>query len=387
MRLNERVGAIPPSATLAITSRAKQMKTEGRTIFGFAAGEPDFDSPEEVKQACARALAEGQTKYAPTPGTPALREAIARKLNEENGLAYDPGQVVVSNGAKHSLFNTFVALCREGDEVIIPAPYWLSYPEMVRVAGGRPVFVPCPEDEGLKLAPPRFEAAITDRTVAVVLNSPGNPTGVVYSRAELEALADVALRHGLFIVADEIYEKVLYDGQNHFSVGGISEEVLARTVTINGFSKSYAMTGWRIGYLAAPPDMAKAVSALQSHSTSGVNTFAQAGAVAALGLPPDRLKPMQEAFAARREVLYEGLISIAGVQCVKPMGAFYMLPNIRSFGIGSTEFAGRLLEEEGVALVPGVPFGAEGFVRLSYACSMENIEQGVAALRRFIASL
>ena len=387
MRLNEKIAAIPPSATLAITARAKQLKAEGRTVYSFAAGEPDFDTPAEVKDACAQALMSGQTKYAPAPGTPELRKAIAEKLQQENGLTCESDQVVVSNGAKHSLYNVLRALCREGDEVIIPSPCWLSYPEMVRVAGACPVFVDCAAEAELKMTPAEFEAAVTERTVAVILNSPANPTGTVYSEEELRALAEVALRHNLYIVADEIYEKIVYEGSTHFSIGSISEDVEARTITVNGFSKAFAMTGWRLGYFAAPLEIAKAISAFQSHTTSGANTFAQAGALAALRLPAESLLPMQNAFAERRDVLYEGLSSIDGVSCVKPMGAFYMLPNISRFGLRSIEFAECLLEKEGVAVVPGVPFGAEGFVRLSYACSLEMIEQGVAGLQRLVASL
>ena len=387
MRLNERIAAIPPSASLAITARAKELAAGGRAVLNFAAGEPDFDTPPEICEACIQALTAGRTKYAPVSGTPELRGAIAEKLNRENGLDYRPEQVIVSNGAKHSLFNLIRALCRAGDEVVIPAPYWLSYPEMVRIAGGTPVFVDGTEETGLKMTPAGLEQAVSDRTVAVIINSPANPTGVVYSAEELRALAEAAVRRGLIIIADEIYEKVLYDGVTHFSVGSISPAVLERTITVNGFSKAFAMTGWRLGYFAGPLPLAGAVSAFQSHSTSGVNTFAQAGAVAALKMPPESLAPMQEAFAARRELLYDGLASIDGISCVKPMGAFYMLPDISRFGLGSVEFAKRLLEKEGVAVVPGVPFGAEGHIRLSYACSMATVEQGVAALKRFVGSL
>jgi aspartate aminotransferase len=387
MRLNEKIAEIPPSATLAITARARQLKAEGRTIYNFAAGEPDFDTPDEIKEACVQALLSGRTKYAPVAGTPELRQAIAEKLREENGLTCEPGQVVVSNGAKHSLYNVLRTLCREGDEVIIPSPYWLSYPEMVRVAGGCPAFVECREEAGLKMTPDQFEAAITERTVAVILNSPANPTGMVYTEEELGELAEVALRHNLYIVADEIYEKIVYEGRKHFSIGSISTEIEAHTITVNGFSKAFAMTGWRLGYFSAPPEIARVVSAFQSHTTSGANTFAQAGALAALRMPAEILLPMQKAFADRRDMLYAGLSSIDGLLCVKPMGTFYMLPNIGRLGLDSMEFAKRLLEEEGTAVVPGVPFGAGDFIRLSYACSLETIEQGIAGLQRFVGGL
>jgi len=385
--INERVGAIAPSATLAIASRAKVMKAEGKEVFSFAAGEPDFDTPEHIKAAAVRALEAGETKYAPAPGLPALRGAIAQKLKKDNGLDYEPDQIVVSNGGKHSLFNIFMALCREGEEVIIPAPFWLSYPNMINIAGGVPVSVSCSEDNGFKMTPGELEAAITDKTKAVLINSPSNPVGVVYEEEELRALAEMAVGKGLYIVSDEMYEKIRYDGATHTSVGSLSPEIFEKTITANGFSKTYAMTGWRLGYFAAPLEIANAVSAFQSHSTSGANTFAQFGALAALEGGDDCVKEMVAAFAKRRSVLYDGLVGIEGITCVKPMGAFYMLPNISSFGLGSVAFAQRLLEEESVGVVPGAPFGADANVRLSYACSMDNIRGGLERIARFVSRL
>ena len=385
--ISDRIAAIAPSATLAITSRAKQMAADGQEIFSFAAGEPDFDTPAHIKEAAAKALESGETKYAPTPGLPALRKAVAEKLRRDNGLDYEPDQVVVSNGGKHSLFNIFMALCREGDEVIIPAPYWLSYPQMVNIAGGVPVFVQCPEENDFKMTPDRLESAVTDRSKALVLNSPSNPIGVVYTPDELRALAETAVARGLYIVSDEIYEKILYDDAVHASVAGFSPEIFGKTVTANGFSKTYSMTGWRLGYFAAPTEMAKAVGAFQSHSTSGANTFAQFGALAALEGGDDCVREMVAAFAERRNVLYDGLVGIDGITCVKPTGAFYMLPNISSFGLDSVTFAQRLLESEGVAVVPGAPFGADGNVRLSYACSMDNILGGLEHIAKFVSQL
>ena len=385
--LNERIAGIAPSLTLAITSKAKAMAKAGKDVCSFAAGEPDFDTPAPIKRAAAAALDAGETKYTPVPGLPALREAIAEKLQRENDLAYETDQIIVSNGAKHSLFNIFMALCRDGDEVIVPAPYWLSYPEMIRVAGGQPAFVQTDESLDFKMTPDQLAAAVTPRSKAVILNSPSNPVGCVYTEEELRAVTDVALAHNLYIVADEIYEKMLYDGACHASVAGFSDEAFNRTITVNGFSKAYAMTGWRLGYFAAPLPIAKAASALQSHSTSGANTFAQFGAIEALRGPQDCVNEMLKAFTERRAYLLDRLTAIDGVTCVKPMGAFYMLPNIAAFGLDSVTFADRLLDEQGVAVTPGAAFGADQNVRLSYACSMDNIERGMDRLETFVQSL
>ena len=385
--MNPRISSIPASATLAITARAKQMAAAGKKICNFAAGEPDFDTPEPIKQAAVAALAAGRTKYAPSPGLPELRAAIAAKLERENGLTYAPEQVLVSNGAKHSLFNIIMAICDEGDEVIIPAPFWLSYPEMVRVAGGVPVAVACAEDNDFKLTPDALAAAMTPRTRAMIINSPSNPIGVVYTRDELTALAEVAVANDVLIIADEIYEKLVYDGTAHVSVGSLSDAIFEKVITVNGFSKAFAMTGWRLGYFAGPLPIVKAVNAFQSHSTSGANTFAQWGALAALELTATDLAPMVAAFAERRACLYERLTAMAGVTCVKPMGAFYALPNIAAFGLDSVTFAQRLLEEQGVAAVPGAPFDADANIRLSYACSLETINEGLDRLAAFVQDL
>ena len=385
--VNQRIGAIAPSASLSIASKAKAMKAAGRDVCDLAAGEPDFDTPEHIKEAAAKALADGHTKYTPVAGIPALREAIAAKLLRENGLHYTADQVIVCSGAKHALYNVFMALLREGDEVIIPSPYWLSYPEMVRMAGGESVFLPGREEKGFRVSPDELEAAMTSRTKAVIINSPSNPTGCVYTREELRALADVALRHGVYIVADEIYEKLLYDGAEHHSVGNLAPEILEWTITVNGFSKAYAMTGWRLGYVAAPLFLTKAMSALQSHSTSGTTSFAQYGAVAALNGPHDFLAAMGAAFTERRAYLLRRLEDISGVTCSKPMGAFYAMSNIARFGLDSISFAQRLLEEQNVATVPGIAFGAPDHIRLSYACGMDVLEKSLDRLGLFIESL
>jgi len=295
--INERVASITPSVTLGIDSKAKELAAQGKKIYSFAAGEPDFDTPEHIKKSSASALEGGQTKYTPVAGLLSLRRAIVEKLEKENGLHYTADQIVVSNGAKHSLFNIFMALCRDGDEVVIPAPYWLSYPEMVNVAGGKPVFVHCREDNDFKMTPVEFADAITPRTKAVVINSPSNPVGVVYSDAELKGLAEVAVDKGIYIVSDEIYEKMIYDNTPHFSIGSFSQEILEKTITVNGFSKAFSMTGWRLGYLAGPMDIVRAVNAFQSHSTSGPNTFAQFGGLEALKGSQECVVEMVKAFA------------------------------------------------------------------------------------------
>jgi len=387
MELNERIADIPASQTLAISAKAKEYKAAGEDVCSFGAGEPDFDTPPHIKAAAEQALKEGQTKYSPAVGLPALRAAIAEKLNRENALAYTEQNVIVNNGAKHSLFNVFMAICRAGDEVIVPQPYWLSYPEMVRVAGGTPVFAETSEHDGYRMTPDQLAALITPKSRAVILNSPSNPTGVVYEPDELRALAETAVKHDLFVVADEIYEKILYDDVKHASAGSFSDEIFRKTITVNGFSKAFAMTGWRLGYLAAPPELVKAISALQSHSTSGPNTFAQYGALAALTGPDACVAEMVAEFRKRRDYLYERLSSVPGVTCVKPRGAFYMLPNISASGLNSLAFAERLLAEKKVAVVPGSAFGAEGTVRFSYACSMENIEKGLDRVAAFMSAL
>jgi aspartate aminotransferase len=382
--LNPAVAAISDSATLRVSSRAKELRKVGRKIYDFGAGEPDCDTPDHIKYAAVKALEAAETKYTPAAGLPALQAAIAEKLQHDNGLSYLPGQIIISNGAKHSLFNTFLTIVSPGDEVIIPAPYWLSYPEMVRVAGGVPVFVHGAEADDFKITAEQLARAITPRTRAVVVNSPSNPVGHVYTRQELAALAEVAAAHGLYIVADEIYEKMMYDGAEHVSLASLSPAICDLTITVNGFSKAYAMTGWRLGYVAAPVRVAKAITALQSHSTSAPNTFAQYGGLEALKADQGCVATMLAAFAERRAILYARLIAMPGVTCVKPMGAFYMLPNIARCGMDSATFAERLLEEEGVALVPGVAFGADTNVRLSYACSIQNIEEGMDRMAAFV---
>ena len=386
-QLNKRIAAIPPSLTLGVTSKAKQMKADGIDTVNFAAGEPDFDTPEVVKRAAIEALERGETKYSPVPGVPALRAAIAEKLNEDNGLPYRPDQVVLSNGAKHSVFNVMMALCREGEDVIIPSPYWLSYPEMVKIAGGKPLFLRTREADNFKVRPEALEKIITPRTKAIILNSPSNPTGAVYTRAELEAICEIAVRHGIYIVADEIYETLVYSGETHHSVGSFGQDVFDLTVTINGFSKSCAMTGWRLGYLAGPTPIVKAISALQSHSTSGPNTFAQYGAIAALKHTAEARAEMGKAFEARRDLVYERLTAMPKVSCPKPGGAFYAFPNISQYGLNSVAFTEKLIAEQAVAAVPGAAFGADEHIRISYACGTDELTRGLDRLEAFLKTL
>ncbi len=385
--LNETVASIAPSATLAITSKAAKLKAEGIKICAFAAGEPDFNTPKVIKDACAEALETNQTRYVAAAGLPALRQAICKKLQEFNKCTYEPSQVIVANGGKHALAQVFQTMINPGDEVIIPAPYWLSYPEMVRVAGGVPKTVETTVDANFLMTPEQFEAAITPKTVAVVMTSPSNPTGMMYSPEQLKAIGEIAIKHDLWIVSDEIYECMVYGEVEQVSMASFGPDFYEHTITVNGFSKTYAMTGWRLGYAAAPKAFAKAMSSLQSHLASAPNTFAQWGAIAALEKGAEDVATMVEAFTKRRDRIYELVSAIPGIKCPKPQGAFYVFPNIESFGLTSLEFAERLLEEQHVAVVPGIAFGNDQCIRLSYACSMENIEEGVARLTEFCANL
>ena len=386
-QLAQRATTLTPSLTLAIDAKAKILKAEGVDVCGFGAGEPDFDTPQFIKDAAAQALAAGFTKYTPSSGIPELRDAIAGKLKNENGLDYKRSQIIVNCGAKHSCYNVILATCQAGDEVIIPAPYWLSYPEMAKLADASPVIVETTEASGFKISPEQFRDAMTPATKLIILNSPGNPTGSVYSREELQALAEVALEEDILMLSDEIYEKITYDGVQPVSLASLGKEVYDLTITVNGFSKAYAMTGWRLGYVAAPDPIAAAIDSIQSHSTSNPTSFAQKGALAGLKGDQSFIGEMVKAFAERRAYMYDRLTKIPGVTCVKPMGAFYMLPNISSFGLNSTDFASKLLDDQKVALVPGIAFGSDAHVRLSYACSMENIQKGLDRIEAFCASL
>ncbi|MCX6899286.1 MAG: pyridoxal phosphate-dependent aminotransferase [Verrucomicrobia bacterium] len=379
----DRSKALTPSLTLAVDAKAKAMKAAGEDVCGFGAGEPDFDTPQHIKDAAAAALARGMTKYTPSSGTPELRQAIAGKLARKNGIQYKPAQVIVSCGGKHSCFNVVFATCNPGDEVIIPAPFWLSYPEMVKMAAAKPVILPTSDATEFKITPDQLRAAITPRTKLFILNSPSNPTGSVYTRAELEALGRVCIEKGVLVLSDEIYEDLIYVGATHHSLASSGPEFYAHTVTVIGFSKAYSMTGWRLGYLAAPEPIAKAIDAIQSHSTSNPTSFAQAGAVAALAGPQDHLKLWLEEFTKRRNYMLQRLNAIPGVSCIDAKGAFYLLPNISKLGLAPMEFSKQLLDEEKVAVVPGEAFGTDRHIRLSYASSMANIEKGLDRIERF----
>ena len=386
-KISQRAASLSPSLTLAIDSKAKQMKAEGQDVVGFGAGEPDFDTPQHIKDAAAKALADGFTKYTPASGIPELRQAIADKHKRENGLTYKPSQIIVSCGGKHSCYNVIMATCEPGDEVIIPAPYWLSYPEMVKLAGATPVILETTDKTEFKLTPERLRAAITPRTRLFILNSPNNPTGSVYTPDEIKALGDVCVEKGILIMSDEIYEHLLYDGAIHKSVASFSQAHCEHTIIVHGFAKGWSMTGWRLGWCAAPEPIAKAIDAIQSHSTSNATSFAQKGAVAALTGPQDHLPKWLAEFSRRRGYAWKKLNSIPGISCVNAKGAFYLFPNIAGTGLKSTEFCARLLEAEKVAAVPGIAFGADDCLRVSYATSMANIEKGLDRIDKFVRSL
>lgn len=386
-RISQRAASLAPSLTLAIDSKAKQMKAEGQDVVGFGAGEPDFDTPQHIKDAAIKALNEGFTKYTPSSGIPELRQAIADKFKRENGLSYKPSQVIVSCGGKHSCYNIILATCQENDEVIIPSPYWLSYPEMVKLAGAKPVVIQTSDATEFKVTPDMLRRAITANTRLFILNSPSNPTGSVYTPDEIKALGDICVEKGVLIMSDEIYEHLLYDGAQHKSVASFSQAHCDHTIVVHGFAKAWSMTGWRLGFLAAPEPIAKAIDAIQSHSTSNPTSFAQKGALAALTGPQDHLKNWLAEYDKRRKFAHQKLNSIPGISCVNSQGAFYLFPNIAKTGLRSSEFCARLLDAEKVAAVPGIAFGADDYIRISYATSLANIEKGLDRLEKFARGL
>src|SRR6266487_1625142 len=385
--ISRRAASLSPSLTLAIDAKAKQMKADGLDVVGFGAGEPDFDTPQHIKDAAAEALAAGFTKYTPSSGIPELRQAIADNFKRENGLTYKPSQIIVSCGGKHSCYNLIIATCEEGDEVIIPAPYWLSYPEMVKLASAKPVILQTSDKTEFKVTPQQLRAAITPRTRIFILNSPSNPTGSVYTPEEIKALGDICVEKGVLIMSDEIYEHLLYDGATTRSVASFSPAHYEHTIIVHGFAKAWSMTGWRLGWLAAPEPIAKAIDAIQSHSTSNPTSFAQKGAVAALTGPQDHLPKWLAEYTRRRAFAWKKLNSISGITCCNARGAFYLFPNISKTGLGSADFCAKLLEQEKVAAVPGIAFGADDYLRLSYATSMSNIEKGLDRIGSFARSL
>jgi aspartate aminotransferase len=387
MKLTARVSEVTPSITLTIAAKAKAMKAEGIDVCSFSAGEPDFDTPEHIKEAAKLALDQGKTKYGPAAGEPKLRQAIAHKLQKDNNLDYQSENVMVTNGGKHSLFNLMLALIETGDEVIIPAPYWLSYPEMVKLAQGTPVIVATTAENDYKITPEQLKQVITPKTKLFVLNSPSNPTGTVYTPSEIKALAEIVVDADIWVVSDEIYEKILYDDAQHLSIASLGSEIFEKTLISNGFAKSYSMTGWRVGYMAGPLPLIKAMTTIQSHSTSNICTFAQYGAIAALEASQDCVQTMLKAFTERRKVMLNRVKAIPNITCPTPGGAFYLFIDISQTGLKSLEFCEKLLESHQVAAIPGLAFGDDNCIRLSYATDLDTINKGMDRLEKFLTSL
>ncbi|RJX27268.1 MAG: pyridoxal phosphate-dependent aminotransferase [Dethiobacter sp.] len=394
--LSRKALQITPSPTLSIDAKAKQLKNEGKDVIGFGAGEPDFDTPVHIKEAAINAINQGFTKYTPASGIPELKEAVCARFLRDNGLTYQPQQIVVSNGAKHSLDNVFSALLNQGDEVILPAPYWVSYPELVKLNEGIPVVIETQKEHNYKLKGTQLEKALSPRTKALVLNSPSNPTGQLYSREELEEIASVAIKNNIFIVSDEVYEKLIYGRSEHISIASLGEEIKKLTIIVNGASKTYAMTGWRIGYTASELNIATAMADIQSHNASNPNSIAQKAAYTALTGPQDCVQEMRLTFEKRRDYMLEYISHMPYLTCIEPQGAFYLFVNIgktfsrkfRNIHIENGDhFAELLLDHYRVALVPGRGFGAPEYARLSYATSMDNIQAGLERLNSFLKEL
>jgi aspartate aminotransferase len=394
--ISSRATRVKPSPTLQMNAKAQEMKAEGIDVISFGVGEPDFDTPDNIKEAAIKALKEGKTKYTPVGGIPELKDAIVEKLERDNGLKYKREEIIVSCGAKHTLYNIAQALLDPGDEVIIPAPYWVSYPAQVLLNDGVPVFVETSEKDDFRLNPDMLEEKITDKTKAIIINSPSNPTGQIYDKGSLEAIADIALKHNLYIISDEIYEKLIYDNNTHISIASLSEDIKSKTIVVNGLSKSHAMTGWRIGYAAGPSEIISAMTKIQSQSTSNPTSIAQWAAIEALKGPQDALEEMLREFDRRRRFLVEELNRLKGFRCTMPKGAFYVFANVSGLKgttsgsrriNSSSDLAMYLLEEAHVALVPGEAFGAEGYIRLSYATSMERLHEGIRRIGQAIEKL
>ena len=398
MKFSERILNISPSMTLAIDAKAREMKAQGEDVIGFGAGEPDFNTPERIKQAGISAIENNETRYTPVGGTDLLKEAIITKLERDSGLVYEKNQILASCGAKHSFYNLAQVLWQAGDEVIIPAPYWVSFPEIVTLSGARPLIIHTGAEQDFKITAEQIENAVTPNTRAIVINSPSNPTGSAYNNDELEKLAECALRHGLLIISDEIYEQIVFDGFHHTSIASISKEVQKQCVVINGVSKSYAMTGWRIGYMASgDPEIVKQVSKLQGQSTSNPCAISQAASIEALTGPLDEIHAMVREFEKRRDIIVERLTQIPGVSCRKPTGSFYSFPDFSGvYGKkdmngkvlkGSLDFSDYLLSAEKVAIVPGIAFGADAHARLAFAMSLEKIEEGTHRIKEAVSKL
>jgi aspartate aminotransferase len=383
LKINARIAHVLGSTTLAITARANELKAQGVDVVSFAAGEPDFDTPDHIKEAAVKAINGGFTKYTPSSGTEELRTLICEKLKRDNGLEYKPGQIVVGCGAKHSIFNAVMVLCDAGEEVIIPAPYWVSYPEMVKVAGATPKYIQTTQAANFKITPDQLKAAITPRTKLLILNSPSNPTGSVYSRKELQAIADICVDHKVYVISDDIYEKLLYTNEPFVSIASLGKEIFDQTITINGVSKAYSMTGWRIGYAAGPAEIMGYMKNLQDHSTSNPTSISQKAAVAALKAPEDSIKAMRDEFKIRRDLMMSLIDGIPGVSYIKPEGAFYLFCDFSKYG-PCAEVAKRILDEVNVAVIPGDGFGAEGYLRLTFCTSQERIREGVRRIKEWI---
>lgn len=389
IKLAQRVKALTPSTTLAITAKAAELKSLGHDVIGLGAGEPDFNTPQHIIDAAVQSMNAGYTKYTPSAGLPALKKAIQEKFIKDQGIEYKPNEIIVVNGAKHALYTLFQVILDDGDEVIIPTPYWVSYPEQVKLAGGVPVYVEGEELNEFKITPEQLNSVITEKTRAVIINSPSNPTGMIYSRDELEALGKVCLDKNILIVSDEIYEKLIYGDNKHTSIAEISPELKEQTIIINGVSKSHSMTGWRIGYAAGNKDIINAMTNLASHSTSNPTTTAQYGTIAAYNGPEESVEEMRKAFESRLNIIFDQLIDIEGFSCLKPHGAFYLFPNVKKAaeitGFGTVDqFVEGLLEEAKVAVIPGSGFGTPENIRLSYATSLDTFEEALKRIKEFI---
>lgn len=393
MELSRKGKGISASVTLAITAKAKTLKEQGVDVVSFGAGEPDFNTPINIQEEGIRAIKKGLTRYTPASGILELKEAICKKFVNDNNIEYKPSQIVISNGAKQCLYNALMAICNPQDEVIVPIPYWVSYPELVKLADGVPVYIETKEEDNFKYTKAALLNAITDKTKAIILNSPNNPTGVVYTKEELEMVAEIAIEHDLIIISDEIYEKLVYEGVKHISIASLNDEIKKRTIVINGVSKAYAMTGWRIGYSASVEEIAKIMSNIQSHATSNANSIAQYASVEALNGPQDTIELMRKEFEKRRDYMVQKINSIPNISCGKPDGAFYVMINIskligktiKGFKIkNSLDLCAALLEVEKVAAIPGSGFGSDNYIRLSYATSLENIIEGLNRIENFL---
>lgn len=396
MKLSRKAEALAASLTLEITAKANEMKKKGIDVVSFGAGEPDFNTPDYIKEAAIKAINDNHTRYTATSGIIELKKAIVKKFKEDNGLEYSENQILISTGAKQSLANVFSAILNEGDEVLINIPYWVTYPELVKLNGGVPVFIETKKENSFKFTLKELEENCTEKTKAILINSPNNPTGSVYTEEELRVIAEFAREKDLIIISDEIYEKLIYDGKKHISIASLSEDAFNRTIVINGVSKTYAMTGWRIGYSAAPIEINKLMTNIQSHTTSNANAIAQYAALAALEGNDDEIKAMVKEFARRKNYMIESINNIDLLETLHPNGAFYVMVDVsKLFGKkcdgkvieGSIDFAKAILEKEKVAVIPGIAFGNDNYIRLSYATSMENIEEGIRRIEKFIKSL